>query len=172
MASYQSPLSAIVKGAAAGAAGTYLMGEAMSRAPQLLRQRFGYELPKPPPGPAAPDTPTEAVAERLAEGLAQHELDDDEKSQAGQVIHWSYGAAWGAAYGVLQASFRAPTLLGGALFGAAVGAVSQTVMPAMNLQNAPGRNPMPVNVFHMAAHVFYGLAVALAWRVLNLGRRG
>lgn len=172
MGSYQSPLTAIVKGAIAGAAGTYVMGEAMSRGPQLLQQAFGYELPKAPKGPAAPDTPTEEVAERLSEGLAKHEIDDETKAQAGQLVHWGYGAGWGAAYGILQASFKAPTTIGGALFGAAVGTVSQTLLPAMKLQNSPGRNPMPVNVFHMAAHVVYGLAVALAWRVLNLGRRG
>ncbi|HEX6128978.1 MAG TPA: hypothetical protein VF071_08165 [Candidatus Limnocylindria bacterium] len=171
MGSYQSPLSAIVKGAIAGAAGTWAMGEAMSRAPQLL-ERAGYRLPEAPPGPAAPDTPTEEVAERLAEGLAQDEIDEGTKQTAGQVIHWSYGAAWGAAYGVLQATLKLPTLLGGAFFGAGVGYFGERVMPALRLQNAPERNPRAVNLMQMGAHVVYGVAVALAWRVLNLGRRG
>ncbi len=171
MGSYQSPVSAIVKGAIAGAAGTYLMGEAMSRAPGLL-ERAGYQLPKAPPGPTAPDTPTEEVAERLAEGLADQTIDDETKAQAGQVVHWGYGSAWGAAYGVLQASFKAPTSLGGALFGAAVGMVSQTLLPAMGLQNSMKRNPAALTAYYLAGHVVYGLSVALTWRVLNLGRRG
>ena len=171
MGSYQSPLAAIVKGAIAGAAGTWAMGEAMSRAPQLL-ERAGYRLPDAPPGPTAPDSPTEEVAERLAEGLAQDEIDEGTKATAGQVIHWSYGAAWGAAYGVLQATLKLPTLFGGALFGAGVGYFGERVMPALRLQNPPERNPRAVNVFHMGGHVLYGIAVALTWRVLNLGRRG
>jgi hypothetical protein len=171
MGSYQSPLSAIVKGAIAGAAGTWAMGEAMSRAPQLL-QRAGYRLPDAPPGPAAPDTPTEEVAERLAEGLAQDEIDEGTKQTAGQVVHWSYGMSWGAAYGVLQATLKLPTLPGGALFGAGVGYFGERVMPALRLQNPPERNPRAVNLVQMGAHVVYGIAVALTWRVLNLGRRG
>jgi len=168
---YQSPLSAIIKGAIAGAAGTFVMGEAMARVPELL-ERAGHPLPKSPPGPAAPDSPTEEVAERLAEGLAQDEIDEQTKAAAGQVIHWTYGAAWGAAYGVLQSSLRLPTVFGGALFGAGVGYVADTVMPAMRLQTPPELNPRSVNLYHMGMHVVYGLTTALTWRVLNLGRRG
>jgi hypothetical protein len=161
----------MIKGAVAGAAGTYVMGEAMARAPELLR-RAGHPLPDAPPGPTAPDSPTEEVAERLAEGLAQDEIDEQTKAAAGQVIHWTYGAAWGAAYGVLQSSFRLPALLGGGLFGAGVGYVADTVLPAMRLQAPPELNPRSVNLYHMTMHLVYGVTTALAWRLLNLGRRG
>lgn len=168
---YQSPLSAIINGAIAGAAGTYVMGEAMARVPELL-ERAGHPLPEAPPGPAAPDSPTEEVAERLAEGLARDEIDAQTKAAAGQVIHWTYGAAWGAAYAVLQSSLRLPSVLGGVLFGAGVGYVADTVLPAMRLQTRPELNPRSVNAYHMAMHLVYGVTTAVAWRVLNLGRRG
>jgi hypothetical protein len=168
---YQSPLSAIIKGAIAGAAGTYVMGEAMARTPELL-QRAGYRLPEAPPGPTGADSPTEEVAERLAEGLVQDEIDEDTKRAAGQVIHWTYGAAWGAAYGVLQSTFCLPTILGGGLFGAGVAYVGDTLLPAMRLQAPPELNPRAVNWLHMGTHLVYGVTTALAWRLLNLGRRG
>lgn len=171
MASYQSPLTAIVKGAIAGAAGTYVMGEAMSRVPQLLKQ-LGYELPQPPPGPAAPDSPTEEVAERLAEGVAQQPIDQETKAQAGHVVHWSYGSAWGVAFGVLQSSLRLPHLLAGLLFGAAVGTVADTLLPRLGLQTPPSQRPAPLTVAYMGYHLVYGLATSLTWAILNLGRRG
>jgi hypothetical protein len=171
MASYQSPLSAIIKGAFAGAAGTWVMGEAMARTPQLL-ERAGVRLPEPPPGPTAPDSPTEEVAERLAEGVAEQEISDETKAAAGQLVHWTYGAAWGAFFGVMQASLRLPHLVHGTLFGLLVGTVADTAMPRLRLQVAPTQRPASLNVMYMAHHVIYGWAVAIAWAILNLGRRG
>lgn len=171
MATYQSPLTAIVKGALAGAAGTAAMGAFTERAPRAL-ERLGWSMPSGPKGPTAPDTPTEEVAERLVEDVAEQDLPDDAKGTAGQAVHWTYGAAWGAVFGIVQASLRLPHLLHGVLFGLLVGTVADTVMPRFGLQVPPKRNPMELNVFHMAAHVVFGLVTAATWAVLNLGRRG
>jgi hypothetical protein len=171
MGSYQSPLSAIVKGALAGAAGTYVMGEAMSRVPRLLEQA-GRPLPPSPPGPTAPDSPTEEVAERLVEGVAEEPIDEEAKATGGQLVHWSYGAGWGAAFGVLQGSFRLPTLLAGLLFGALVGSVADTIMPRLGLQVPPSDRPRALTMAYMGYHLIYGLTVGLVWSILNFGRRG
>ncbi len=171
MATYQSPLVAIVKGAIAGAAGTWAMGKAMSLPPQYL-SRAGIQLPDSPPGPTAPDSPTEALAERVAEGVARAELDPDAKRVGGQAIHWGYGAAWGSVYAILPSTFKRSPLRFGAVFGLLVGTVADTAVPAMRLQNWPTERPMALNVYYMAAHVVYGAAVALVYAVLNVGRRG
>ena len=171
MATHQSPLAVIVKGALAGAAGTAVMGAFMERAPGWLEQ-VGMQMPKGPKGPTAPDTPTEAVAERLAEGVAEEPIDDETKEVGGQVVHWSYGAARGAYFGVVQSTFRPPHLIHGTAFGVLVGMVADTVMPRFGLQVPPKRNPTEINVMHMAAHVVFGLATAAVYSILNLGRRG
>jgi hypothetical protein len=171
MATYQSPLSVIVKGAIAGAAGTAVMGFAMERLPSVLEQ-YGMPLPKEGPGPAAPDTPTEEMAERVVEGVARQPLDEELKPAAGQVVHWGYGAAWGAAYGVMQSTLKLPHLVHGALFGALVGVVADTLMPAMRLQRRPSTNPPQINAFHFGMHLIFGWATALTYAILNLGRRG
>ena len=171
MATYQSPLTVIVKGAIAGAAGTWLMGKAMSDGPHLLRQA-GISLPASPPGPTAPDTPSEAMAERVAEGVAQVELDEEAKRIGGEVVHWGYGAGWGVVYGILQASIKLPHLLHGTLFGLLVGIVADTAVPALRLQRSPTERPMALNVFYLGSHVVFGWGVAVTYAILNLGRRG
>jgi hypothetical protein len=171
MATYQSPLTVIIKGAVAGAAGTAAMGAAMERAPQLLQQ-MGVDLPTPPPGPTAPDSPPEALAERVAEGVAEEPIDPQTKATAGHAIHWGYGAAWGAYYAVIQSSLKLPPLLHGAFFGALVGTVASTVVPRLGLQTPPSRNPPKLNAMYMGYHLVYGVTTAVVYAILNLGRRG
>ncbi|MGQ0607501.1 MAG: hypothetical protein ACT4OQ_03445 [Chloroflexota bacterium] len=171
MATYQSPLAVIVKGALAGAAGTAVMGAFMERAPHIL-ESFGIRLPADRPGPTASDAPTEAIAERVAEGVAKHPLDDRAKATAGQAVHWTYGAAWGAFFGVMQSTLKLPHLVHGTIFGALVGVVADTLMPAMRLQRDPRTNPAPTNVMHMVSHIVFGWTTAFVYAALNLGRRG
>ena len=171
MASYQTPISAIVKGALAGAAGTWVMSKAMERVPSLLRET-GVPLPKAPRSPTGSKTPTEEVADGLAEAGEVGPLDEDERATAGQAIHWGYGAAWGAVYGIMQSSLRLPHIIIGTLFGALVGSVADTVMPRLGLQTSPAGRPPSLTVLYMSYHLIYGWATALAWAILNLGRRG
>jgi len=171
MGTYQSPLTVIVKGALAGAAGTAVMGAFMERAPQIL-DSFGVKLPEERPGPTAPDTPTEAMAERIAEGVAQQPLDDAAKATAGQAVHWSYGSGWGAIFGVMQSTLKLPHLVHGAVFGLLVGIVGDTLLPAMRLQRDPRTNPGEINLMHLGSHVVYGVTTALVYGLLNFGRRG
>ncbi|MGI8998681.1 MAG: hypothetical protein ACR2GO_03115, partial [Candidatus Limnocylindria bacterium] len=98
MTTYQSPLTVIVKGALAGAAGTAVMGAFMERAPQIL-EGMGIRLPAERPGPTSPDSPNEALAQRVAKGVARQPLDPEAKETAGEAVHWAYGAAWGAFFG-------------------------------------------------------------------------
>ncbi|MGH2428608.1 MAG: hypothetical protein ACRDGV_06920 [Candidatus Limnocylindria bacterium] len=171
MATYQSPLTVIIKGAIAGAAGTAIMGAAMERAPKLLEQ-MGVKLPPAPQAPTAPDSPTEATAKRLAEGVAEQPIDEETKATGGQVVHWAYGAGWGAFYGIMQSSLKLPHLVHGTLFGALVGGVATFLVPRIGLQVPPSENPQQLNVFYMGSHLVYGWATAIVYAILNLGRRG
>jgi hypothetical protein len=84
MATHQSPLAVIVKGALAGAAGTAVMSAFMERAPELI-ERAGVGAPEPPAPPDDPDaagSPTEELAERITEGA----LEGEERAMAGQAM--------------------------------------------------------------------------------------
>jgi hypothetical protein len=120
MAGYESPLTYLIKGAVAGAVGTAVMSAAMQRAPQLM-ERAGVALPKQRGGGAG-QPPTAELAERVAEGVLHESIDEEAKAVTAEAVHWGYGAAWGAYYAVIQASFNFPRLLHGTFLGALVAA--------------------------------------------------
>jgi hypothetical protein len=169
MSSYQSPLTVIVKGALAGAAGTAVMSAFMERAPELLeRAGIGANEPPaaPPEEPEAPASPTEELAERVTEG----ELGPKERAVAGQAIHWGYGAAWGAYYAVVQSTFRPSPIIHGAFLGGLKTAVATKGIPRLGLMPEPRSRQELIT--SAASHVVYGVATGLVYQVLNLGRRG
>jgi uncharacterized membrane protein YagU involved in acid resistance len=173
MARYESPLSYLIKGAIAGAAGTAVMSAFMERAPQLM-ERAGMEPPPSPPPPENAEEqsePTAELAERVAAGVLDEPLDDEQKAVAGQAIHWAYGAAWGAYYAVIQGTFGFPRLLHGTFFGALVAGVASTVVPRMGLVPRPQDQPMELNVMNVATHLVYGWVTAIVFGILTLFRR-
>jgi hypothetical protein len=168
MASYQSPLAVIVKGALAGAAGTAVMSAFMERAPEFM-ERAGVgatEPPAPPEDPDAPASPTEELAERVTNGT----LEGEERALAGQAIHWGYGAAWGAYFAVIQSTFRPSPITHGAFLGGLMTVVAAKVVPRLGLMPEP-RNRQEL-ITSAASHVVYGVATGLTYQLLNLGRRG
>jgi hypothetical protein len=168
MATHQSPLAVLVKGSLAGLAGTAVMSAFQERAPELMG-RAGLSVPQPPAPPTdpdAPDSPTEELAERVTEG----ELAPDQREIAGEAIHWAYGAGWGAYFGVMQSTFRPSSLLHGAFLGGLMTLIATRFIPRLGLVPPPkSREEL---VLSGSSHVVYGLATAITYRILNLGRRG
>ncbi len=168
MATHQSPLAVIVKGALAGAAGTAVMSAFMERAPELM-DRIGMgsgEPPTPPEEPEAPSSPTEELAERVTEG----DLAADDLAVAGQAIHWGYGAAWGSYFAVIQSTFRPPSIMHGLFLGGLMTGVAVKLVPQLGLAPQPRTREQLITA--AASHGVYGVVTAVAYRVLNLGRRG
>lgn len=174
MSTYQSPLTVIIKGAIAGAAGTAVMNTALQQAPELI-ERMGVPMPEPlapPPHPDKPDAPTAEAAERVARGAAREALDPGTRARAGEAIHWGYGAAWGAFYGVMQSSLKLPHLLHGTILGVLVYGAAATVVPRLGLTPPPTDQPAKLNAMQIGAHLVYGWATAITYAILNFGRRG
>lgn len=168
MATHQSPLAVIVKGALAGAAGTAVMSAFMERAPELMERVGvgGEEPPTPPVEGDEPGSPTEELAERVT----PHRLGADERAIAGEAIHWAYGAAWGAYFAIVQSTFRPSPIIHGAFLGGLMTAVATKAVPRLGLAPAPrSREELLTNA---ASHVVYGVATGVVYQVLNLGRRG
>lgn len=171
----ESPLEVTIKGAAAGLAGTAVLTVAMSLAPKLMQQlgmsegqSQGGQRPKQQAtNEQANEEPTEKLAGKIAEGVFEKPLDEDAKQVAGQPIRWSYGAGWGAVYGIAQSSLRLPHFLHGSIFGTLVGVVASTLVPAMGLTPPPTSQPMPKNAMQFGMHLLYGWVTALAFHVLS-----
>jgi hypothetical protein len=157
-------LAAALKGAAAGIVGTAALSLGLHYGPTLM-QRAGL-LEPPPPG-AEPEPPQEKLAASVADVAADAELDDTTKAVAGQAIHWSYGALWGAAYGVAQRELQWPAPLAGAALGGVVAGVASTLVPALQLTPPPTEQPVAQSAMMGALNMVYGEVTALAFGVLE-----
>ncbi len=141
-------LSALGKGLIAGAVGTAVMTAA-----QLLEMKARRRPPS--------KTPAKALEQVL--GL---ELEDERRElQLAQAVHFAYGTAWGAAYGLLASRLTAPTAAAGhylAVVGTALG-----VLPALGLMSSPREWSRVELALDLAHHAVYVAAVASTYRALD-----
>lgn len=138
-----TPLGAIVRGLVAGMAGT----AAMTAYERAILEARGSE----------PSTVAGDVAKRLAQGVFQGQLSEQQIELAGGGMHFLYGTSWGALYGATQATFHHQPVLHGLAFGTFLWGLSLLGTPALNL--AP---PLP-----LSEHLVYGLGVAGAYSFLE-----
>lgn len=153
----------VLAGAAAGALGTYLMtygqkavSKAQSEEAQKLEKEGSFEL-----------SATALVAKRLAEPLGIG-LEGEKAERAGLFVHYGFGAAQGALFGLLARKWRMPAVLRGVLFGSALWLVVDEVMvPALKLGPSFTRLPLSSHVKALAAHLVYGSSADVGWRTLH-----
>ena len=151
-------------GAMAGGVATAVMGPAMRRLQKL--ERPSAKALEKSVGPAEPAV--EKVARKVAEPLGIG-LDSEERKNAGEAVHWTYGIFWGAVFGVLHDRVPIPPLLHGLLFGAALGVLSETaVLPALKLAAPANAYPVDTHLAGLASHLIYG---ATAERSYTLFKR-
>ncbi len=161
-----SPLGALLRGAIAGAVAT---------SGQALLARFAPSEPEdafnPPEQEQKFEEPTETVARRTVEQLAQRGPVADRK-KAGKLVAYGFGSSWGALYGAAAGSLRRFNSLPAALgFGALVWEASENVLlPAFRLRGEPKRYPVKVHAFDAASHLAFGAAVYAVFGLLG-GRR-
>jgi hypothetical protein len=163
-----TPLGAVVGGMLAGAAGTAAMD-----AVRYARYRSGG-------GSEAPlrwelggvrgwqdATPPGQVGRRVAEGFLQRPLPETAAQPTNNAVHWGYGAAWGAMYGVLSGSMRRSRILLGPFFGTAVWLAGYATLGAAGLYRPIWRYGPKTLAGDWAAHAVYGTTVALAFKLFK-----
>lgn len=157
------------EGILAGLAGTAAMTAAQTR----VLPRLPIPEGKPPRHrPNWPDEPeakgepaTETTARRLVEGLARRPLGERQKRLAGNLVHFAFGASWGAILGTLRPR---PTMAEGLLFGTAVWMVSDNgLLPLLRIASWPNRYALGAHARALLAHLVYGAATAVALRLAN-----
>ena len=116
---------------------------------------------------AGPEGIAAEFARKLAAGMFNVDISPYAQA-AGEAVHFSYGTAWGAVYGLLQGSYRRPPGPFGVLFGFAVWLLGPALLvPAMRLMPPPPKE-RPVRLAMMVAgHLIYGLAVAATFEALE-----
>jgi hypothetical protein len=163
-----SPVAAVLAGLAAGAVGTVCMDTV-----RYVRYRQGGGKDSPLTwefGPVdswekAPDPGQ--VAKRVIEGFTQRKLSDRWAWPISTVMHWTYGSAAGAAYGVLAGSLRRPHALYGVPFGATVWATSYAVLPAAGLYQPIWKYDVKTLADDLSAHLAYGTGTGVTYWLLT-----
>jgi hypothetical protein len=160
-----TPLGALSRGALAGAIGTVAMDlfwYARHRAQGGGNDPLSWEFGGPNDWEkvSAPGK----LGKRLAESFTQRPLPERFARLTNNVMHWGYGIAWGAAFGVVAGSLPCPPRLSGPIFGATVWGSSYVVLPLAGLYKPIweyGRRELAPD---FAAHLAYGTGTALAFR--------
>ena len=117
------------------------------------------------------DAPAPAqVGKRAVEGLLQRELPTSAARTTSNVTHWGYGLMWGGAYGLAVASRASgstmKTVATGVFLGSVVWGSGYVVLPLMKLYRPIWEYDAKTLAKDWSAHVAYGVATALTWRLL------
>lgn len=137
----------------------------------------GKHMPPPREGAFTPpekiqqtELPTETIARRAIGGLLKRgQLDRATKKKAGQLVHFAFGAGWGALYGLVAESVPAVRSPAGALaFGAFVWTASDhAILPAFRLGPWPSGVTAKGHAFWLATHLVYGAALGSSFTTLR-----
>jgi putative membrane protein len=143
----------VAKGLIAGMVGGIIATAAKSVAEKIYPPRTHGE-PEPP--------------EVLAEKVAGHPLSPVAKTVAAESIHWTFGAAAGAAYGVLAEFYPAATAREGANFGMTLMALThEGALPVLGLAAQPADQTNREKSSEMVTHVIFGLVTESVRRVVR-----
>jgi hypothetical protein len=159
-----TPLAAVVAGFLAGAVGT----ASMDTVRYLRYRRAGgqdswlkWEFAPVESWGKAPDPGQ--VAKRVIEGFTQRELPDRWAWLTSTVMHWGYGSAWGALYGVLAGSLPKPYPLIGLPFATGVWASGYLVLPEAGLYKPIWEYDAKTLASDLSAHLAYGAGTGTAF---------
>ena len=152
----------VVRGATAGLLGGLLAAGAMSLMHTVLAEGDAGGSSSAPP-----DDPTVKVA-AAATRLVGYRLGEAEKAPAGSVVHYAFGAAVGAVYGVAAEIVPMVSKAFGLPFGAAVWLGAHVVaVPALGLAESPVRQPAAKEAEEFGLHLVYGAITELVRRLLR-----
>jgi hypothetical protein len=162
-----TPLAAVAGGLLAGAVGTvcmdavrYLMHRCSGGDESPLKWEFapvGNWEQAPAPG---------QVGKRVIEGFTQRELPGRLAWLVSTAMHWGYGSAAGAVYGVLAGSLRRPRPGYGLPFGAGVWASGYLLLPEGGLYQPIWEYDVRALAEDLGAHLAYGAGTGTAFWLL------
>jgi hypothetical protein len=160
-----NPIKGLICGAAAGAMGAAVM-DAYWWAVEGIWGARPEQAPKP--GDQVPEDrhATQVMADRIAKALTGAPVPEEQKPEAGVAAHYAAGITFGAPFGALL-SRRPLGLFAGLLYGALVWfAFNFAGIRLLGVAPEAEKVAPEQHAQALGAHLFYGVAVALATRVL------
>lgn len=159
------------KGAVAGAAGglvaSWIMNQfqaATSKAAELMKTEDTNSHAEATGGEDA----TIKAASAISESVADHRLTADEKKVAGPAVHYVFGSAMGALYGVASEFVPTSSLARGVPFGAALWfGADEVAVPMLGLSRSPTATSVSTHASALAAHLVYGFTTDAVRRAIR-----
>ncbi|HEY0581815.1 MAG TPA: hypothetical protein VGE94_06500 [Chloroflexota bacterium] len=165
-----TPLGTLVRGLAAGAAGTLTMDLvwfARYKRGGGQQSFFDWEFSVGLDDWSKASAPGQ-LGKRIYEALFRRELSARYAALTNNIMHWSYGVGWGGLYGILAGS--RPHLLSGLPFGAFVWGTSYVVLPPTGLYKPIWEYDLSTLWQDLSAHLAYGMGTSTTFGVLSRGR--
>lgn len=114
--------------------------------------------------------PPAILVKEVSEKAVGEKPDSQTTEAAMMGIHYVFGTALGAAYGIAAEEFPAVTSGAGVPAGAVMWAVTHgSTVPALGLQEPPQEMPGAWYVWEFGSHLVYGLTVEIIRRVVRQG---
>jgi hypothetical protein len=163
-----TPVGAVLRGVLAGAAGTAIMDGVWYARYRRDGGTSGFADRETAAGlDGFQDAPAPAqLGKRVVEGLLQRELKPGRARLMTNVVHWGYGIAWGAAYGIVAGSTRRPRATGGLIFGPVVWSTAYLVLPPTGIYQSMRQYDAKTLWKDASAHLAYGVGTAAIFRLL------
>jgi len=153
----------IRRGAAAGAAATWLMTQATT----WMYEHEGDDAKRREDRVRGSRTAYEVATEKGARA-AGVELDDQRRQRYGTALHWATGIAAGIAYAALRRQMPAVAAARGLAFGAGFFLlVDEIANPALGFTPGPRAFPWQTHARGLGGHLAYGLATELMLEQLD-----
>jgi len=121
---------------------------------------------------ASDSVATSKVAERIAKPVLHRPLSEGERHRGGQLVHYTFGALLGAAYGA--GARRVPVITSGRgiPFGLAVWvAAAELGLPLMKLALPPQKYTLGQHCFSAISHAAFGFAAEQTRRAIHNSNR-
>jgi putative membrane protein len=166
------PWKGLAAGVIGGLAATVVMGQfqaAWGKASQALRRDEDSDSREED---QQDEDATMKAAGKLA-AVSDRRLSHGEKKKAGPLVHYAFGSAMGAAYGL--ANEFAPVgrkilnpLISGSGFGTALflGA-DEWAVPALGLSAPPKKSAVSSHIYGWASHLVYGLTLEMVRKTVR-----
>jgi putative membrane protein len=125
--------------------------------------------PRRPQDGEEPDDATMKTADAVVATLTGgRHLSHEEKEKGGPIVHYAFGALMGAVYGAIAEEMPTATIGFGTAFGAALFTGADLVaVPALNLSQSSGDEPVSSLATPFAAHLVYGAATEAVRRLVR-----
>ncbi len=106
------------------------------------------------------------VGRRVVEGMFQTSLPDEVAPTVNNIVHWGYGMAWGALFGIVEGSLRRPRPGHGLPFALVVWLSGYAILPAMKLYEPIWAYEPQVLWKDLQGHLSYGSTTAGVFKLL------